>query len=147
MSKMIEINLKPDLRILRQFGWIALVGFGLLSLLSWQHWLIFRHIGAQGTTVALTLAGLGVLSAFFSLAWPKANLPLYVSLTLLSYPIGFVLSHLIMGLLFYGLLTPVALFFRLIGRDPMHRRLDPDSTSYWIDCRKDRPPESYLRQF
>ncbi len=147
MSKMIEINLKPDQRILRQFGWIAFVGFAVLALLAWNHWLIFRHMDESAATLAKVFISLGGVSAFFSLVFPAANRPLYVLLTLVSYPIGFVLSYVIMGGLFFGLITPVALFFRLVGRDVLGRRFEPEFESYWVDARSDRKPASYFRQF
>jgi len=83
----------------------------------------------------------------FSLVAPKANRPIYLALVIVSYPIGFVLSYVIMGALFYGLITPVAIFFKLTGRDPMHRRFDPDATTYWTEPRPPRGSESYFKQY
>jgi len=144
---MIELNLKPDERILRQFGWIALVGFGVLALLAWNGWLIFRHMGESSAILAKVFIGAGGLSALFSLVAPKANGPLFVLLSVLAYPIGFVLSYVIMGVLFYGLISPMALFFKLVGRDAMRRQFEPECESYWVDARNDRSPKSYFRQF
>lgn len=148
MSKMVEIDWQPDERTLRQFGWIALVGFLGIALLAWNEWLVFSFgLGAARTTVAGAFAGLGLLTAFFSLVAPRANKPIFLGLMLLSYPIGFVLSYVIMGFLFYGLITPVGLVFRAIGKDPLNRRLDRDATTYWTDPRPRRGKESYFRQF
>ena len=148
MSKMIEINLKPDDRTLRQFGWIALVGFGFVAAIAWFEVLIFSFgLGEARPLVAGIFAGLGVLAAFFSLVFPKANLPIYIGLTILSYPIGFVLSYVIMGTLFYLLITPVGLFFKLTGRDPMHRRFDSEAATYWSDPRHARGADSYFKQY
>jgi hypothetical protein len=148
MSKMVEINWQPDDRTLRQFGWIALAGFGLVALLAWNEWLVFSAgLGAARKPVVGVLAGLGMLSALFSLVAPKANKPIFLGLTLLSYPIGFVLSYVIMGVLFYALITPVGLVFRLIGKDPLHRRFDPQAATYWTSPRPRRGKDSYFRQF
>ncbi len=148
MSKMIEINLKPGPETLRQFGWIALVGFGFVAAIAWFEVLVFSFgLGAAKPIVAGAFAGLGVLAAVFSLVYPKANLPIYLALTIVSYPIGFVLSYVIMGTLFFGLITPVAIFFKLTRRDPMHRRFDPDATSYWSKPRPSRGTESYFKQY
>jgi hypothetical protein len=148
MSKMIEINWRPDERILRQFGWIAFVGFSFLGAIAWWELLIFSFgLGEARSTVAGAFLGLAVVSALFSLVFPKANLPIYLGLTALSFPIGFVLSYLIMGFLFFGMITPVGLFFRLTGRDPLHRRFEPNASSYWTDPRPRRGKESYFRQF
>ena len=148
MASMIQIDLRPDRRTLRQFGWIALVGFGLLATLAWNEWLMFSFgLGAWKPTVVAGLAGLAVLAALFSLVYPPANRPIYLGLTFLAYPIGFVLSYVIMGALFYLLLAPVGIFFRLTGRDPLMRRFESQADSYWIDSRPARPNESYFRQF
>lgn len=148
MSKMVEINWQPDDRTLRQFGWIALAGFLGIALLAWNEWLVFSFgLGSARTTVAGVFAGLGLLSAFFSLVAPKANKLIFLGLTLLSYPIGFVLSYVIMGFLFYGLITPLGLVFRVIGKDPLNRRFDREATTYWTDPRPRRGKESYFRQF
>jgi len=148
MSKMIEIDWRPDDQTLRQFGLIALVGFGFLAALAWWELLVFSFgLGAARAPVAGAFATLAVVSALFSLVAPRANLPIYIGLTVLSYPIGFVLSYVIMGFLFFVMITPVGLFFRLTGKDPLHRRIDRDASSYWVEPRPRRGKESYFRQF
>jgi len=148
MSRMVELNLRPDARTLRQFGWIALGGFGLLALLAWNGWLVFAHLGeGVRAPVAAALAALAGGSAFFSLVFPKANLPVYLGLTILAFPIGFVLSYLIMATLFYVVIAPIGLLLRLVGQDPLDRRFLPRSKTYWLDARLERPRESYFKQF
>ena len=148
MSRMIQIDLDPEPRILRQFGWIALVGFSLLAFLAWQERLIFAFgLGEAREPVALGLLGVGALAAFLGLVAPRANRPIYVALTLLAYPIGFVLSHLILGVLFYLVIAPVGAALRLAGKDPMERRLDPDAESYWTEAKPARPASSYFKQY
>lgn len=148
MSKLIEIDLNPSVATLRQFGWIALVGFSLIGLLAWYEFLIFSFgLGSAREPVAFTLWGLAALAAFFSLVFPSGNRPIYIGLTLLAFPIGFVLSYVIMGTLFYVLITPVGLFFKLTGRDTMYRRFDPEAETYWFPARAGRPREHYFKQF
>ncbi len=148
MSKMIEIDWRPDAKTLRHFGWIAFFGFGFLATIAWYERFIFAFgLGDARPIVAGVFGGLAVLSAFFSVVFPKANLPIYLGLTALTFPFGFVLSYLIMGFLFYVLITPVGLLFRVIGRDPMHRRFEPAAATYWTDPRPRRGKESYFRQF
>jgi hypothetical protein len=148
MSKMVELNLRPDESTLRQFGFIALGGFGLLAACAWFEWLMFSFgLGEWKQPVAIGFAGLAGVATLFSLVYPKANLPIFVGLSIVAFPIGFVLSHLILGALFFGLIGPVAIFFRITGRDPMQREYDPDADSYWSDPRPARPSDDYFRQF
>ncbi len=97
--------------------------------------------------MAASLVAIGILSGLFSLLAPRANLPLYVGTTLFAFPIGFVLSYVILGTLFYLVITPVGLLVRLAGRDPMGRRFARDASSYWVDARSARSKESYFKQF
>ena len=148
MASMIALNLRPDARTLRQFGFIALAGFSFLALIAWKDWLIFSFgLGAAKPWVAGMSLGLGLLAGLFSLVWPAANRPIYVGLTLATFPIGFVLSHVIMVTLFYLVIAPIGLILRVLGRDPLSRKLDPSASSYWVDVRRERPRESYFKQF
>ena len=117
-------------------------------MIAWFEVLIFSFgLGDLRMGFVGVFAGLAVLATLFSLIAPQANLALYVGLTVLTYPIGFVLSYVIMGTLFYLLIGPMALVMRLIGRDPLNRAIEPDADSYWVDARPARPKEHYFRQF
>jgi hypothetical protein len=144
----IDLNLNPEPRTLRQFGFLACAAFALLGALAlWRGGLFGLDFGAALRPVAFGLFGLGALSALLSLVAPRANRPLWVALTLVAYPIGLVVSYLLMGFLFFGILTPVNLVFRLIGRDALRRGFDRDATTYWIERSGEVPLERYFRQF
>ena len=97
--------------------------------------------------VVMTFAALGTIAALFSLVAPRANRVLYVGLTLLAFPIGFVLSYVIMGTLFFLIIGPIAVLFRLLGRDPMQRGYDPKASTYWLKAPQARDKESYFHQY
>ena len=148
MAALIDLDLDPDDRTLRQFGWIALGGFGFVAALAWFELLIFSFgLGAAKPWVAGGALALAVLATLFSLVYPRGNRWLYLGLAVVTFPIGFVLSYLIMGLLFFGLIAPLALFFRMVGRDPMQRRLDSDTQTYWIENKPPVNPARYFQQF
>jgi hypothetical protein len=148
MAKMIELDFNPDARTLRQFGFIALVGFGFVAAIAWFEVLIFSFgLGSGRPWVAGTFAGLALLSGLLSVVYPKANRWIYVGLAVITYPIGFVLSYVIMGLLFFGIIAPTSLALRIVGHDPMCRRYDPDAPSYWSACRTARAKSDYFKQF
>ncbi len=97
--------------------------------------------------VVTTFVALGSIALLFSLVFPRANRILYVGLTLLTFPIGFVLSYVIMGVLYFLIIGPIAVVMRLLGRDPMHRAYDPTAPSYWSAARPPRDKESYFHQY
>jgi hypothetical protein len=148
MSKMIEIDFNPDEKTLRQFGFIALGGFGFIAAIAWFEVFIFAAgLGAAKPYVAGIAAGLAVLATLFSLVYPKANKPIFVGMAVITFPIGFVLSYVIMGTLFFLMIAPIAIVMKMIGRDPLQKKYDPNADSYWLDARTARPNESYFRQF
>jgi hypothetical protein len=147
-SRLVDLNLRPDPRALRRFGYGALVGFGLLALLAWREAGMFAFgLGEARLPLAAAFAALGAISILFSFAAPRANLPLYLTLTLVTFPIGFVMSYVILGVLFFVVFGGVALIMRLLRRDPLHRAYDPSAKSYWSEARHNRSNESYFRQF
>ena len=148
MTKLVDVNFDPDTKTLRQFGVIAFVGFGILAAVAYYEKLIFSFgFGEARIPLTMAFAGLGTLAALFSLVFPRANRVLYVGLTLLAFPIGFVLSYVIMGTLFFLIIGPIAVIWRLVGRDSMHRAYDPKASTYWSDARHARDKESYFHQY
>ena len=59
-----------------------------------------------------------------------------------------IVNPLVMGFIFFLTVTPIALIFRLIGKDPLNRKPDPNCASYWIERDpKELTPESMRNQF
>ncbi len=139
---MMKLNINPDAALLRQFSWVSLFAFGLIGLLlRWQFGLPWNWVYG--------LAAFG--AAVFLLGVPLRNqlVPrvVFVVLSVASWPIGQVVSWVLLVLIYYGLFTFVALVFRLIGRDAMRRRLDPAVDSYWDDRGPEREPASYFKLY
>ncbi len=55
-------------------------------------------------------------------------------------------TPLVMGLLFFGALAPFAVVLRLVGKDPLRLKRDPNATSYWIERRPPGPAPDSLNQ-
>jgi hypothetical protein len=66
---------------------------------------------------------------------------------ILAFPIGWTVSNLVLVLVFFGLFTPVALVFRLLGRDALQRRFQPEQDTYWTARPETTEPVRYFRQF
>ena len=124
-------------KTLRQFAGLCLILFGGLG--AWRFW--------QGhSNSAIVLMSLGLVLGAVGLAWPSLIRPVFTVWMMAAFPIGWVVSRLVLALLFYGLFTPVAILFKIIQRDELHRRRR-SAASYW--SKKPAPAEvkEYLRQF
>jgi hypothetical protein len=144
----LQINWSPDRRILRQFGWIAfVVGIGGGALIWRGWWLAWLVEGNARALLATVFAIVGLFSGAASLVWPTANKPLFIALTVVGYPIGFVVSMVAMTALFYLVVSPVGLIMKAVGKDPLSRGIDRTMSSYWADARAQRPKADYFRQY
>lgn len=146
---MIDVNWNPGRRALRQFGAIALVFFGGFAAWAWlgNRVLAFEMEPATSRTVATVFAGLAAWAALGAAAVPAILRPLYVVLTAVGLPIGWVVSHVVLAVVYYLVITPIGLAMRLVGRDPMHRRFERERSSYWIRRPGEVPLERYFRQY
>ena len=136
----LDLDLKPASRALRVFGIAAAVVFGGGGALAW-------HFGWIGPPLVYVAFGIAAVSLIAALAWPAANRPLYVVLSILAWPIGLVLSYVVLGSLFFLVLTPVGLLFRLLGRDALCLRSSRAGDTYWVPHEPPTSLERYFRQF
>ena len=139
MSKL-PINWNPTRRDLRWFGGLLIVFCAVVAGLWW------RRTG--GTTGPFVLIAVGTLLGALGLVQPAAIRWLYVGWMIAVWPIGFLVSYVLLAAIFLGVITPIGLMLRLANRDPMRKAFDRDASSYWIA----RPPETsdtsrYFRQF
>lgn len=149
MSYFLKFQTNPDERTLRHFGWIALVVFNLLAL-----FIILKRGNIEdlvGDTIWLLISmGLiivGLLSGALSRFYPSGNRLLFIILSGLAYPFGFVLGLLLMSAFFYLLITPIGLIRRVLGYDSLKRYIEKNKSTYWEVSREDREPHDYFKQF
>lgn len=122
----------------RSFGTVFVVFFTLLGAWSWWRG-GDRHLwwfALSALVLLFTLLAPGLLTPF-NRAWMK-----------LGDLLNRIVSPLVLGVMFYGLITPIALAMRLAGRDSLYRQFDAQTESYWV--KRDPPgpdPESLKQQF
>jgi hypothetical protein len=102
---------------------------------------LLRH---RQPDAAIVVWGLTLVLALVGLLVPATIRPIYRFMILVTFPIGWVVSHVIVGAAYFLVITPIGYLMRL-SHDPMRRRFEPSAKSYWIDCeRVDR--DRYFRQ-
>jgi Saxitoxin biosynthesis operon protein SxtJ len=118
----------PDRRELRNFGLVfaggLVVFFGLL--LPWlfeRPWPLWPWIGAG------LFAGTGLLL-------PELLRPVFYVWMKLGHVLGWINTRIILGVVFFVLFAPVALFLRILGKDPLHRALDGEAQTYRVISEK-----------
>jgi hypothetical protein len=123
-------------RQLRSFGLLVGGIFGLIGL--WP--MVWRQQSPRPWAVAL-----GVALVVPGLVAPRILSPVYRAWMKLAEALAWINTRILLGLVFYVVVTPIGIVMRMLGRDPMRRRLAPND-EYRIR-RVPRPATHMLRQF
>lgn len=137
---MIEINFKPSIKDLRVFTLILFV-FSLII----GSWLVFVH--GMSMEIGYWIWGIGSAVSVLGLILPPFIRIVYIVLSIIALPIGFVVSFLLLAVIYYLIMTPIGLLVRLFGKDPMLRKFEPQKESYWIERPVEFDRKRYFRQF
>jgi len=131
-------NLRSTPKELRKFG--VTVGVVLLiisAFLFWkenQNYLYFAYFGAGLALTGLTL--------------PLVLKPLYLAWMTLAIIMGFVMTRVILSVLFFGVFTPAALMAKLLRKDLLSQRWNRSADTYWIKRKSDSfDPSSAEKMF
>ncbi len=120
-------------RVLRRFA--ALVGtiVGVVGILLWPGFLS----GALLSVTGMLLAGI---------AMPRMLTGPYRVWMTFALVLGYIMTRTVLGLVFFLVVTPLGLIMRLLGRDPMNRKLNPDAPTYWIQREKEENSRERLEK-
>ena len=116
-------------------------------------WLVFwSFVGVTayqrgGGRAAIVLWGAAALLGTAGLIRPSLMRLVYTLWMGAVYPVGFLVSNLVLGAVFYLVFTPIGLLQRLAGRDPLERKFDRSRKSYWEPRAGTARAEKYFKQY
>ena len=122
---------------LRQFGLLVGAVFTVIGL--WPF--VFR-----GEPLRLWAIGLGCLLIACGGVLPSVLAPIHTGWMWVGHILGWINTRILLGIVFYVLVTPLGLVFRLMGKDTMRQAFDESSTTYRV-IRSPRPPSHMKYQF
>jgi len=134
-----DIPFNPSRAVLRQFATLWLVCFLALAAREW--------FVRDRPLLGLALAAVAVLLGVPGLLRPALLRWIFVAWMVVAFPIGWLVSWLLLALLYFLVFTPLALWFRFRGRDQLGRKPAPDHASFWEPKHTPRDPRSYFRQY
>ena len=82
--------------------------------------------------------------------WRRILGPVYRAWMKLAHVLAWINTRILLGVVFFVILTPIRGVMALFRRDPLQRRLDRKATSYWTERKPEeqtRPPEDYENQY
>lgn len=122
---------------LRQFGLLVGAVFTVMGL--WP--LVFR-----GEPVRLWAIGVGGLLIACGGILPQLLAPIHKGWMWVGHILGWINTRILLGIVFYALVTPIGLVFRLMGKDTMRQAFAESSTTYRV-VRSPRPHSHMKYQF
>jgi hypothetical protein len=122
---------------LRQFG--LLVG-GVFSIIGL--WPMFLR-GEPLRLWAVVLGSLLILSGSLVPTWLA---PVHRGWMWVGHVLGWINTRIILGVIFYGLITPIGIAFRMLGKDTMRQSFSDTSSTYRVN-RQPRPRSHMKFQF
>jgi hypothetical protein len=122
---------------LRSFGFTVGGIFALIGL-----WPLVVHGEGPRWWALILAACLLVPAAVF----PKSLTLPFKGWMALGHVLGWINTRIILGFIFYLIVTPTGVIRRWLGKDPMGRRLRPDADSYRVP-RTPRPPSHLTKQY
>lgn len=128
----------PSRSELRFFGVVVLALSAVLGALAW--W----RFDAPGAARALLGVGLGFAVLYQAL--PPLRIPLWMAWMTLFTPVGRLVSHALLALIYFGLVTPIGLVMRLVGRDRLGLRPGRGAASFWSEHDPASDVGRYFRQ-
>lgn len=132
-----DLRLHPPLPTLRWFaGYVVVL---LVGLAIWR----WHHDDELGT---LVLSSFAAAVATIGTVCPARMRPIFATAMIATFPIGWLVSHMLLALIFFGMFLPLGLIFRLIGRDALALRFRPEYESYWVNKPAAPDVRSYFRQ-
>jgi hypothetical protein len=123
----------------RSFGVTFAVIFGLIAI--WQGW-------TGRLLVSAIFATLGMVTLLVAHKWPSILSPLNHAWAAFGALIHAIVNPVVLGAIYFIVITPVGVVMRLFGRDALMRKADRAAGSYWIERNPPGPaPDSLPHQF
>jgi hypothetical protein len=119
----------------RAFGMVMTAVFaivGILPLFSGRG-VRYWSLGIAAAFLVVALVAPRVLAPF-NRAWLRFGLLLHR-----------VVSPVVLGIMFFLVITPMGLLMRALGKDPLRLKLDRRSNTYWIERKPPGPPPESLK--
>jgi hypothetical protein len=117
-------------KLLRDFGYIMAAVIGGIIGIAWPYY-FHGHV----RPVAI---GIGVGFLVTGLTFPLLLAPIFKIWMIIGEVLGAVNSRIILGLVFWITFVPVAVFFRITGRDILERKLNRKKATYRIAIANDK---------
>lgn len=136
---LIEVKKEFSRRELLWFGPLFALFAGILGSIS------ILRFDAVAVAYSIWVTALALIVVYYLI--PAIRRPVYLGWIYAAFPIGWLVSHLLLLGIYFFLITPIGLIMRLVGYDPMKRGFERSAESYWVTREPDRDKNRYFKQY
>jgi hypothetical protein len=129
---------EPTAADLRWFGLSLAALPAVLGVVAW-----FRF-DAGTMAVVFWIIALAIAAVYY--AAPAFRRPMHRGWTIVTFPIAWVMSHVILAIVYFGFLTPIGLCFRIVGRDRLRLRHRPEESQWILRTEVETSKSRYFQQ-
>lgn len=140
-----EVNWNPDTAARRIFAKSLVIGFPCLAVVL----LLAGYCTGKGWNLkpALLLGGIGSAVGMLFYVVPAIASPFYVVWYALACCLGLIIGNVVLGLIFYVLVTGIGLVKRCFGNQLIRMTPDRQAKTYWLDAPPASNSKRYFSQF
>ena len=114
-------NIKSDKKEIRKFS--LLIGVIVMAVSS------FFFFRGKDHYYVIFIFGVGMM--LIGLVYPTVLKPMYLIWMSFSISVGFIMTHVILIIIFYVIFTPVGIMMKLLGKDLLDEKINKEASSYW----------------
>lgn len=130
--------MKPPTKSQQQYFGVAV--FSALLMLAWITWRAFAYVPLSGI---FCVCGITFAGVYYCV--PSAQPKLITIFRTITYPVQWIMTLVVLGIVYYAVLTPVAIWYRLAGKSICST--DTDTETNWQPIEQSPDRESYFRTF
>lgn len=134
---MTKFKIDSSKEAIQKTGKAFVIGFPILAgvlflmhshISGWTNWDFSQGIAWNGWKWML---GVGVGVYLLSLIAPPIVKPIHIVWMTIAFALGWFNTRLLLGAAFYLVITPTGLLMRLLGKDLLDEKIEPQRVSYW----------------
>ncbi len=115
-------NIKATEKILRKFGILLSIFLSILGGISlWKGGVVYYYFFPSALIVLAT-----------AIVFPKIVKFIYIPWMTVATVIGWMMTRVILTILYYLVFTPASMVTKLLGKDLLDEKFNPEKKSYWI---------------
>ena len=135
----VDINWNPSKKELTAFSLLLIVFFAIVAFLA--------HSKGASVETACMIAGGGAAVGIAGVLSPAFIRIVYVVWMAAVFPIGLVVSNVVLAVVFYGVVWPIGLVAKLPGKNALQLGFDREAKTYWNVRQPLKNPRRYFRQY